>query len=250
VGGDSQGPGASIALARYDSTGNLDPTFGNGGTLYEPGAGSFHSDLAGARVGAAGEARARWRSRERRQCYPFLVTTDFSLARLGADGATVDVGVRIDLGTDSDLMRALVLQPDSKVVAVGRAGGAFALARYDLATCGDGVIEPSEQCDDGNLTSGDGCDANCTPTGCGNGVVTAGETCDDGNTLGDDCCSPTCQLDAGGMPCPDDGDTCRDDICDGAGHRTHPFNAALCDDGAPARRTTHAAQGSAWGRLP
>jgi cysteine-rich repeat protein len=42
--------------------------------------------------------------------------------------------------------------------------------------------------------SGDGCDANCTPTACGNGVVTAGEECDDGNVAACDGCSPRCQL--------------------------------------------------------
>ena len=28
-------------------------------------------------------------------------------------------------------------------------------------TCGDGVVDPGEQCDDGNLESGDGCEASC-----------------------------------------------------------------------------------------
>ena len=79
--------------------------------------------------------------------------------------------------------------------------------------CGNGAVEASEGCDDGNLASGDGCDANCTPTGCGNAIVTAGETCDDGNTTGGDCCNATCQLDVPGTPC-DDGDPCsRADAC-------------------------------------
>jgi cysteine-rich repeat protein len=60
------------------------------------------------------------------------------------------------------------------------------------AVCGNGVVEPPELCDDGNLVDGDGCDSNCTPTGCGNGIVTAGEQCDDGNTVSGDCCSATC----------------------------------------------------------
>jgi cysteine-rich repeat protein len=40
------------------------------------------------------------------------------------------------------------------------------------AVCGDNVLDTGELCDDGNLVSGDGCDANCTPTGCGNTIVT------------------------------------------------------------------------------
>lgn len=65
-------------------------------------------------------------------------------------------------------------------------------ARAQLPTCGDGVVTPPELCDDTNLTDGDGCDSNCTPTACGNGVVTTGEQCDDGNTVSGDCCSATC----------------------------------------------------------
>jgi cysteine-rich repeat protein len=55
------------------------------------------------------------------------------------------------------------------------------------------VIEPPEECDDHNLTSGDGCDANCTTTRCGNGIVTAGEDCDDGNTVNCDSCPKDCK---------------------------------------------------------
>jgi len=65
-------------------------------------------------------------------------------------------------------------------------------ARAQTPLCGNAVLEPPELCDDGNLVSGDDCDANCTPTGCGNGVVTLGEQCDDGNLLPGDCCSPLC----------------------------------------------------------
>jgi len=92
-------------------------------------------------------------------------------------------------------------------------GGARVLGpRVDMgadeaARCGNHVVEPPEQCDDGNLVSGDGCDANCTLTGCGNHVVTAGEQCDDGNVASGDCCSPTCQLEPAGTPC-DDGNAC------------------------------------------
>lgn len=62
-------------------------------------------------------------------------------------------------------------------------------------TCGNGMLDYDEGCDDGNRDSGDGCDANCTPTGCGNAIVTAGEECDAGGANGaDDCCSATCAL--------------------------------------------------------
>jgi cysteine-rich repeat protein len=77
----------------------------------------------------------------------------------------------------------------------------------EASRCGNGTVETPELCDDGNLVSGDGCDANCTPTGCGNHVVTAGEQCDDGNLVSGDCCSASCQLEPAGAAC-DDGDAC------------------------------------------
>ncbi len=87
----------------------------------------------------------------------------------------------------------------------------------ETTICGNGVQEPTEACDDGNLVDGDGCDSNCTPTGCGNGVVTAGEACDDGNVAGGDCCDATCAYEAAGASC-DDGDPCSTgDACDGGG---------------------------------
>ena len=40
---------------------------------------------------------------------------------------------------------------------------------FDVArtpVCGNGVVDPGEQCDDGNTADGDGCDAACLPEGC------------------------------------------------------------------------------------
>lgn len=67
--------------------------------------------------------------------------------------------------------------------------------------CGNGVIETGENCDDGNLTLGDGCSNECVReprkvgvadrvgTICGNGLIEDKEECDDGNTLNGDGCS-------------------------------------------------------------
>ena len=64
-------------------------------------------------------------------------------------------------------------------------------------TCGDGIVQPPEQCDNGSNTGGYG---QCAPgcilgPRCGDGViqVEAGEDCDDGNTNNNDACSNTCQ---------------------------------------------------------
>src|SRR5262249_3965124 len=67
----------------------------------------------------------------------------------------------------------------------------------ELATCGDGVLQEPEQCDDGNLVDTDGCKRDCTLPRCGDGVVQSGEQCDDGNTNGGDGCSTACSVEAG-----------------------------------------------------
>ncbi len=45
-------------------------------------------------------------------------------------------------------------------------------------TCGDGEVSGLEECDDGNLVNGDGCDLDCTVSSCGNGMPAGGELCD------------------------------------------------------------------------
>ena len=110
------------------------------------------------------------------------------------------------------------------------------------ATCGDGFVnDPSEVCDDGNLSTGDGCNAACLlevgepctddtdcasnlcnvaamppvcapPVGCGNGLLEAGEGCDDGNNMNGDGCTAACEIEDGN-PCAADGE-CASGVCD------------------------------------
>ncbi len=50
-----------------------------------------------------------------------------------------------------------------------------------LPTCGDGILDPGEECDDGNDDDTDGCTNRCFFAKCGDGVVHAGvEACDAG----------------------------------------------------------------------
>jgi cysteine-rich repeat protein len=77
--------------------------------------------------------------------------------------------------------------------------------------CGDGINNQGgiEQCDDGNVLPGDGCNGickiepnwTCPSAGkctrkiiCGDGLIGAGEVCDDGNTLDNDGCNSTCTV--------------------------------------------------------
>lgn len=79
--------------------------------------------------------------------------------------------------------------------------------------CGDGIQQIYEQCDDANLTDGDGCASNCTieahyacpfpsqacyyVNSCGDGVLSSDEACDDANLVSGDGCSPSCQVEYG-----------------------------------------------------
>lgn len=89
------------------------------------------------------------------------------------------------------------------------------------AECGNGVVEPGEECDDQNADDSDACLSNCLVATCGDGVVWLGvEECDDGNSDSSDGCVPTClsatcgdaEVWAGHEEC-DDGNTDDTDDC-------------------------------------
>lgn len=88
----------------------------------------------------------------------------------------------------------------------------------DCGICGNGVLADSEECDDNNVTDGDGCDSDCTVTGCGNGIVTTGEACDDGNDAEGDGCDSNCAETACGNGVVSSGEECDDgNLVDGDG---------------------------------
>lgn len=123
--------------------------------------------------------------------------------------------------------------------------------------CGNGELTQDEACDDGNMTAGDGCAANClsvesgfscNPPGvachhvarCGDGLVVMPELCDDGNTDAGDGCSPTCKYEPGykcdGSPSVCTATTCGDGKIEGAEScedgNAMPFDgcSALCQN--------------------
>jgi len=129
-----------------------------------------------------------------------------------------------------------------------------------LNVCGDGVVDRSEQCDDGNTVDGDGCSSTCqietpSPARCGDGVVNgteqcdaggetstcnadctnsrcgdgtvnahAGEQCDDGNTVNGDGCSSTCRNETPPPSGCGDGVVNGTEECDGGGSETATCN--------------------------
>src|SRR6185295_2627544 len=148
-------------------------------------------------------------------------------------------------------------------------------ARPDIPTitespdpCGNGRLEPGEECDDANKAPRDGCNRICqiecfescggcgtsqpcvTTTFCGNARIDEHETCDDWNNYPGDGCSAACLIEVGwhcpviGFPCApicgdgrvvgaegcDDGDTVAGDGCNELCQREPTLG--LCGDGS------------------
>jgi cysteine-rich repeat protein len=100
------------------------------------------------------------------------------------------------------MMLAGCLAPDTADCPGGGVCPAGLVCRLDrgeqacvIASCGNGVVEAGESCDDGNNDSGDSCAGDCvTPPLCGDGVVDSGEDCDDGNRVSADGCEANCRF--------------------------------------------------------
>ena len=58
--------------------------------------------------------------------------------------------------------------------------------------CSDGIVHDDEECDDGNVTPGDGCGPECRIEVCGDGIEHPDEECDDGNEVENDACRNDC----------------------------------------------------------
>lgn len=129
-------------------------------------------------------------------------------------------------------IRAHAWESESETCATRNDDGCSASCTSD-ESCGNGVVDPSETCDDGNNTGADGCAANCALEYCGNNVTDPGEACDDGNNNDDDGCSANCASDEscgngildGGEVC-DDGNATPDDGCE-----ADCSYSAYCGDG-------------------
>ncbi len=99
--------------------------------------------------------------------------------------------------------------------------------------CGNGILEGNEECDDGNLVDGDGCDhlcrieegwqcegqpSVCTEI-CGDGLIVGGELCDGDNLDGETC--ESLGLESGDLGCNDE---CTFDVSECTGE-------AVCGNG-------------------
>jgi cysteine-rich repeat protein len=65
--------------------------------------------------------------------------------------------------------------------------------------CGNGVVEGTEFCDDGNQINNDGCTTTCIESGCGDGDIDEGEHCDPDSGFASAPCSTDCLFDFSGI---------------------------------------------------
>jgi uncharacterized delta-60 repeat protein len=132
VGGFAGGAGGRFAVARYETDGTLDATFGGGdgwvATNFTPRY-DYIDDLAiqaDGKIVAAGAAN-------------YYRTGRVALARYNTDGSldsgfSGDGKILADLGGGWDGAFAVALQPaDQKIVAAGQAGNRLVVLRYDTA---------------------------------------------------------------------------------------------------------------------
>ncbi len=134
--------------------------------------------------------------------------------------------------------------------------------------CGNGNLEPGEECDDGNVVGGDGCSPvytnegpvcgdgtldpgeTCDPPGdpagasgnicrsdctvCGDGIQDPGEECDDGNSNNLDGCRNDCSIPTCGDGILDPGETCDPPGSPaGASGNLCRGDCTVCGDGIP-----------------
>jgi uncharacterized delta-60 repeat protein len=127
-----------FGVARYNSDGTLDNTFGSGGKVIT--ALDLAFDLAyGVALQPDGKIVAAGIS------YDTLFNGEFAIVRYNANGS-LDNGfgiggkVRTSLGTQTDQANCVALDPvTNKIVLGGRTSSAFALARYNT----NGVLDPT-----------------------------------------------------------------------------------------------------------
>ncbi len=163
--------------------------------------------------------------------------------RMGSDSSVPGTGWYLDnveIGTE------VSLSASAQGSSNEGQSGSQAVVTQVTSSCGNGVTDPGEDCDDSGESAT--CDADCTAATCGDQAVnsTAGEQCDDGNLDDTDACLSTCldatcgdsAVQAGVEEC-DDGpansdtnpDACRTDCSSASCGDNVQDSGEDCDDG-------------------
>jgi uncharacterized delta-60 repeat protein len=192
-----------IVVQRYQPDGTLDASFGSGGTVQHVTASNITSGTATVAIMPAGQILVGgWTE--------FFGTNQPAMALLRlTDSGAPDTSfapagfARVELlGGYSQAWKVVAL-PDGRVLAAGQ----YSYINYAFDQ--EGFVARF-----GGL--------------CGNGAIDPGEQCDDGNAIGFDCCSTGCQLDPVDSACDLVGRLCTFDHCDGAGTCIAGGPAPLC----------------------
>jgi len=203
VAGDAKiGAGPQFAVAALDASGALDAFFGQEGRVT-----TAIGDLAEGRAIAlhprgrfvvAGRARSGGK-------------IDFAVAQYRADGSLDPTfGERgilhFPIGNKADEAWATAIQPDGNVVLAGttHTGGdaSFGIARLVVGTCGDGFVDPGEECDGDDLGGDTCCSLGCTVEPAETVCRAAAGGCDlDERCNGSDTACPADDLAPAGLVC-------------------------------------------------
>jgi MYXO-CTERM domain-containing protein len=175
----------------------------------------------------------------------FLQTGDELDLDGDGDGDTTVLGV---LSTSA--LESKALSEDYHVYFEALVSNGFvehdAVVQLPVSCCGNLVLDPLEDCEDGNADDSDACPGSCRTATCGDGYVWAGmEECDDGNTDDTDACVAGCVpavcgdgLVWAGMEDCDDGNEDDSDACiacmaASCGDGVVQAGVEECDDGNP-----------------
>jgi cysteine-rich repeat protein len=149
------------------------------------------------------------------QCSPILAGCE----RLTPGSSFCDGQTRITCGPD------LVTQEEEP--CPGKCTGGKCIS----ATCGDGIAQNGETCDDGNTDDDDACTSACEAPRCGDAIVSAAEECDDANDSDTDGCTTECTLAVCGDGFVEDGEEeCDDGNDDETDECLASCRAVVCGD--------------------
>jgi cysteine-rich repeat protein len=116
--------------------------------------------------------------------------------RVSGDSCSAVCLLELGYCGDGIVQRELGEQCDGPLSVLGLPYSCGPDCRILSPLCGDGKLDPGEECDDGdaNTDERDGaCRTNCSRMRCGDGIVDMGEECDDGNLYTGDGCDRLCR---------------------------------------------------------
>ena len=141
----------------------------------------------------SGVAWTKWGQSMEVALYENLGGGAFGSRQVVASGKGLYSGVVRDVGNDGDLDilgQEFYSRTSRPYLYESLQGAASSCGNSPPAVCGDGVVNPGEQCDDGNTNDHDGCSNSCQAATCSDGRKNQGEQ-------GVDCGGP-CSASCGG----------------------------------------------------